>query len=152
MVIPLRPRSGWGYIGFNWSVHLSVWLSGRLWTNSLCILYNNSWFHIIVIHLIRQLQKVCHVSFFLIPKFEYLPNFYFGYICVSTAVILFPRVHSIFHSNYQIHFIFIHLIKQPQKVFHVLIFKNKIHKLEMLPHSLLHIPMAYHVVPWFLWI
>ena len=47
-------------------VHLSVRLSIRLWMEScpLCILHNTSWIHFIFTHLIKKLQKVCHVQIF----------------------------------------------------------------------------------------
>ena len=59
---PPAPRSGWGVYWFE-----LVCPSVRLWTTScpLCIFHNNSRIHIIFIHLIKQLQKVCRVLTFL---------------------------------------------------------------------------------------
>ena len=58
---PPAPRSGWGVYWFE-----LVCPSVRLWTTSfpLCIFHNNSRIHIIFIHLIKQLQKVCRVLTF----------------------------------------------------------------------------------------
>ena len=55
---PLNKVEG-GYTGFTLSVSLSV----HLWTESflLCIFYNTQWIHLIFTHLIKQLQKVCHM-------------------------------------------------------------------------------------------
>ena len=46
-------------------VRLSICLSVRLWTEScpVCIFKNTRRIHFIFAHLIRQLQKVCHVYF-----------------------------------------------------------------------------------------
>ena len=46
-----------GYIGFTLSVHLSFCPSRIL----LCSAYSSGWIHVIFIHLINQLQKVCLV-------------------------------------------------------------------------------------------
>ena len=48
-----------GYISFTLFVRPSIPLSRILC--SLCSVYSSGWFHFIFIHLIRQLQKVCHV-------------------------------------------------------------------------------------------
>ena len=104
------PRSGWGYIGLNLSV--------RLWTNScpLCIFHNKSRIHLIFIHLIKQLQKVCGVGFFN----SKICNFVRCYIWVLIISCrgLFPMdikswcLVCIFHNNYWTHLLFVHLIMQ----------------------------------------
>ena len=55
----------WGYIGFIPSVHPSVRPSVRQSVLPLCCAYSPGWIHFISIHLIKQLQQVCHVYSFL---------------------------------------------------------------------------------------
>ena len=62
IVILAAQRSCWGVYWFHSvcpSVHLSV--PPSLIPCPLCSAYNSGWIHFILIHLIKQLQKVCRV-------------------------------------------------------------------------------------------
>ena len=63
-------------------VRLSICPSVRLWTEScpLCIFNNTHRIHFIFAHLIKQLQKVCHV-YYIIPGYEIV-----GFACVWSCV------------------------------------------------------------------
>ena len=67
LLYPQHNEVGRGYIGFNPSVCLSIRPSVHLSCIlcPLCSSYSSGWIHFIFIHLIKQLQKVCHVQCFL---------------------------------------------------------------------------------------
>ena len=76
IIIPPTQRSCWGVYWFH-SVRPSVRLSVRpsRIPRPLCSAYSSGWIHFIFIHLIKQLQKVCRVSY-QISKFEFLSFFF----------------------------------------------------------------------------
>ena len=96
-IIPPHNEVVGGYIGFTPSVRPSVCSSRILYP--LCSAYSSGWIHFIFIHLIKLLQKVCHVQSFLqnlnfwqfkkkkICNFDFV-FFWLGFCCESLVWVI----------------------------------------------------------------
>ena len=76
-IIPPAQQSCWG--GILVSLRPSVPRPSRI-PCPLCSFYSSGWIHFIFMHLIKQLQKVCHVQSFL-PNFKNFKFWQFFKIC-----------------------------------------------------------------------